>query len=78
MKLLTNQSELSIGSVLLRLNVKAYDLILKDRESGKEHFFQTISYVHELQNLFHDFTGSSPSFPINLEFAVTKKATSSF
>jgi hypothetical protein len=77
-KLLTTKEELSIMQVSLRWNVKCYELIMTDKNTGNENFFQYISYVHEMQNLFHDFTGSAPSFPINLKFAVTEPATSSF
>lgn len=72
MKLFTSKTELVYDCVLVRMNVKQYELMLRDRETGKEQFFRTLSYVHELQNLIHDFEHSAPSFPLNLEFIVKK------
>ncbi|HYV95259.1 MAG TPA: hypothetical protein VE978_26020 [Chitinophagales bacterium] len=77
-KLFTNNTELNVADVVLRRNVNTYELILKDKDTGKEHFYKCITYIHELQNLYHDLLGSSPGFPLNLEFAITKKISSAF
>lgn len=77
-KLLTKQEELSIRQVKLRWNINCYELVMVDRNTGNDNFFDTVTHVHEMQNLFHDFTGSAPSFPLHLEFVIKTKQTSSF